>query len=171
MKNIVLGFIILSAVCISCTKKDETCNLNDLSVTASASEVTNLETYLATAGITGAQKHPSGFYYKITQTGTGKAIVNLCSVVTVNYTGRFTNGIYFDPTTPGATSSTYFRLGDVIAGWQKGLPLISSGGKITLYIPPSLGYGSSDVKNQATGAVIIPGNSILIFDIELVSVS
>jgi FKBP-type peptidyl-prolyl cis-trans isomerase FkpA len=55
-------------------------------------------------------------------------------------------------------------LGQLIVGWQKGLPLISSGGKITLYIPPSLGYGSA-----AAGS--IPANSILIFDIELISVS
>ena len=137
---------------------------NDSNITASASEVTDIETYLNTAGITGAQKHPSGFYYKITQAGSGKAIVNLCSIVTVNYAGRLTNGTYFDPTTPGTTRSASFTLGQVIVGWQKGLPLISAGGKITLYIPPSLGYGS-------TAAGSIPANSILIFDIELVNVS
>ncbi len=169
MKNILLGIIILSALYMSCTKKDETCNYNDSTITAPASETANVETYL-TAGITGAQKHPAGFYYKVTQRGTGKAIVNLCSVVTVNYAGRLTNGTYFDPTTAGTTSSASFQLGQVIAGWQKGMPLISSGGKITLYIPPSLGYGNVDVKDK-NNVVVIPANSILIFDIELVSVS
>lgn len=167
MKNIFL-FLVASVFFLSCTK-DNTCNYNYSTVVASASETANIETYLTANGITGAQKHPSGFYYKITQAGTGKAIVNLCSVVTVNYAGRLTNGTYFDPTTPGTTSSASFQLGQVIAGWQKGLPLISSGGKITLYIPPSLGYGAVDVKNN--GVVVIPANSILIFDIELVSVS
>ncbi len=164
MKNILLGFIILSAACLSCSKKDTVCNMNDSNITASASEIANVESYLSSAGITGAQKHPSGLYYKITQAGTGKAIVNLCSIVTVNYAGKLTNGTYFDPTTAGTTSSASFTLGKVIVGWQKGLPLISSGGKITLYIPPSLGYGSSP-------AGTIPANSILIFDIELVGVS
>jgi FKBP-type peptidyl-prolyl cis-trans isomerase FkpA len=163
MRNILFGFIILSAVCISCSKKDEACNIPDSTIIASAAETANVETYLTGAGITGAIKHPSGFYYKITQSGTGAAIVNLCSIVSVKYAGKLTNGTYFDPTTPGTTSSASFRLGDVIPGWQKGLPLISSGGKITLYIPPSLGYGSAAVGT-------IPPNSILIFDIELVSV-
>ena len=85
-------------------------------------------------------------------------------MVTVKYAGRLTNGTYFDPTTPGTTSTATFALWQVIVGWQKGVPLISAGGKISLYIPPSLGYGSVPKGS-------IPANSILIFDIELVSVS
>ncbi|HUS01008.1 MAG TPA: FKBP-type peptidyl-prolyl cis-trans isomerase [Chitinophagaceae bacterium] len=170
MKNIFLGFIILSAVFVSCSK-DETCKFNDSTVVAPASETTAVEAYLTANGITNAQKHPAGFYYKITQAGTGKSIVNLCSNVLVNYTGRFTNGTYFDPTIPGTTSSAEFTLDQVIPGWQKGLPLINAGGKITLYIPPSLGYGKDDLKNPNTGVVVIPGNSILIFDVDLVNVS
>jgi FKBP-type peptidyl-prolyl cis-trans isomerase len=171
MKNIVPAFILVITLFASCAKNDQTCNYNDSTVVASSSETAAVETYLTSKGITGAIKHPSGFYYKITQVGTGKAVVNLCSVVAVNYAGKLTNGTYFDPTTPGTTSSASFSLGQVIAGWQKGLPLINAGGKITLYIPPSLGYGSTDVKNPTTGAVVIPANSILVFDIELVSVN
>ena len=163
MKKFFFGFVILSAISFSCAKKDATCNYSDSNVTAPASEIANVQAYLTTNSITATQ-HPSGFFYKINQAGTGQAIVNLCSVISVKYAGRLTNGTYFDPTTAGTTSSASFALGQVIVGWQKGMPLISSGGKITLYIPPSLGYGS-----KATGS--IPANSILIFDIELVSVS
>ena len=163
MKKILFGFIILTSVFFSC-KKDTKCSYSDSNVTASASETANVESYLTSAGITGALKHSSGFYYKITQAGTGKSISNLCSNVLVKYAGKLTNGTYFDPTTPGTTSSAEFSLGQVIVGWQKGLPLISAGGKITLYIPPSLGYGSNPAGS-------IPPNSILIFDIELVAVS
>jgi FKBP-type peptidyl-prolyl cis-trans isomerase FkpA len=60
-------------------------------------------------------------------------------------------------------------LGQLIIGWQKGLPLIKSGGSITLFIPPSLGYGNQDIRNSS-GAVIIPANSNLKFTIDLVSV-
>lgn len=162
MKNILFGFIALSVVCLSCGKKDTTCSYNDSGMIAPASEVANVQAYLTTNSITATQ-HPSGFFYKINQAGTGAAVVNLCSVVSVKYAGRLTNGTYFDPTTPGTTSAATFTLGQVIVGWQKGVPLISAGGKITLYIPPSLGYGSS-------AAGTIPANSILIFDIELVSV-
>ncbi len=162
MKNILLGFAILSLVFASCNKEDKQCSFNDSTVTASASETANIQTYLTANGITGTTLHPAGFYYKITQAGTGSAIVNLCSQISVKYVGKLTSGVVFDQTTGAEVRN--FPLGQVIAGWQKGVPFISSGGKITLYIPPSLGYGSSPV-----GA--IPANSILIFDIELVGVS
>jgi FKBP-type peptidyl-prolyl cis-trans isomerase FkpA len=161
MKNILLGFIVLSAVCLSCSK-DETCSYNDSTITASASETAAVESYLTNANITGAQKHPSGFYYKITQAGTGSAVVNLCSSITITYIGKLTNGTVFDQSPVGQTRT--FILGELIPGWQRGIPLISSGGKITLYIPPSLGYGSAPHGS-------IPANSILIFDIELLGVS
>ena len=163
MKKILLGIIILSSISFSCSKKDTTCSYSDSNVIASASEIANVQAYLTTNSITATQ-HPSGFFYKINQAGTGQAVVNLCSMVTVKYAGRLTNGTYFDPTTPGTTSTATFALWQVIVGWQKGVPLISAGGKISLYIPPSLGYGSVPKGS-------IPANSILIFDIELVSVS
>jgi FKBP-type peptidyl-prolyl cis-trans isomerase FkpA len=47
-------------------------------------------------------------------------------------------------------------------GWKLGLPLIKAGGKIKLYLPPSLGYGNSVSGN-------IPANSILVFEITLVA--
>jgi FKBP-type peptidyl-prolyl cis-trans isomerase FkpA len=161
MKSFFFILIIIAAVSGSCSKKDQTCNLNDSNVSASAAEIASLQTYLSSNGITATQ-HPSGFFYKITQVGSGQAVVNLCSKITIKYVGKLTNGTIFDQTTAGATAT--FTLGQLIIGWQKGIPLISSGGKITLYIPPSLGYGSA-------GSGPIPPNSILIFDIELVGVS
>ncbi len=161
MKNFFFSIILFAAVSVSCSKKDQTCNLNDSNISASAAEIASLQTYLSSNAITATQ-HPSGFFYKITQVGSGQAVVNLCSKITIKYVGKLTNGTIFDQTTAGATAT--FTLGQLIIGWQKGIPLISSGGKITLYIPPSLGYGSG-------GSGPIPPNSILIFDIELVGVS
>jgi len=162
MKNIILALFVLSFVFTSCSKEDKKCDLVETNNTAPANETANVETYLSGAGITDAQKHPSGFYYKITQTGTGKPVVNLCSNITIKYVGKLTNGNIFDQSPSGETRT--FKLGGLILGWQKGVPLISSGGKITLYIPPSLGYGSAP--NQG-----IPANSILVFDIELINVT
>jgi FKBP-type peptidyl-prolyl cis-trans isomerase FkpA len=85
-------------------------------------------------------------------------------VVTTGYIGKFTSGSVFDQ----QTSFTY-QLGSLIEGWKKGLPLIGKSGSITLYIPPSLGYGAVDVKD-GQGHVVIPANSILIFDIDLIDV-
>ena len=157
--------IVLSCILAACSKsKDVVCNYNDSSVVAPANEIDSVKSYLATNNITAIQ-HPNGFFYKINSQGNGQAIVNLCSSVEVKYTGRLTNGSVFDST--GAGTAT-FQLGRLIVGWQKGLPLISKGGKITLYIPPTLGYGNTDVKDA--GVVIIPKNSLLIFDIELVDI-
>jgi FKBP-type peptidyl-prolyl cis-trans isomerase FkpA len=48
--------------------------------------------------------------------------------------------------------------------------MIKPGGKMRIYVPPRLGYGSQDLKD-ASGNVVVPGNSILIFEVELVAVS
>ena len=56
-----------------------------------------------------------------------------------------------------------FFLSQVIKGWQEGIPLIKKGGKATLLIPSSLGYGS-----HSAGS--IPANSVTIFEVELVDV-
>ena len=159
MKNIFLLSAFVVTILSSCTKKDAGCGFTDSTVIASAAEIQSVQNYLTSNSITGTTQHPSGFFYKVNLAGSGKAIVNLCSGVTVKYTGKLTNGTVFDQNATGAS----FTLGQLIVGWQKGIPLIISGGKITLYIPPSLGYGSQ-------GAGSIPPNSVLIFDIELLNV-
>lgn len=162
MKKILgLGFmIVLLTGCLKNTSSD-ICGYSDASVTATQSEIDSVQAYLATNGLT-ATKHSSGMFYSITNPGTGVSINNLCSVLRVTYKGKLKNGTTFDPGSD--TAAVNFQLGNVIVGWQKGLPLIKELGKITLYIPPSLGYG-----NQAVGP--IPANSMLIFDIDLLGVS
>jgi FKBP-type peptidyl-prolyl cis-trans isomerase FkpA len=103
-------------------------------------------------------------FYKITNTGTG-AVPGVCSGITVKYTGTLLSGSQFDQNTTGFSAV----LGQLIVGWQKGLPIIKAGGSITLYIPPSLGYGSQDIRNNS-GTVVIPANSNLKFTIELTAV-
>ena len=149
-------FAFLSAVALlsSCSKKvDDKCQYDPCAIAAPASEVTQLEAYLSSAGITTATKHCSGMYYVIENSGTGVQ-PNACSSVTVHYKGSLTNGTVFDE------RDYQFSLSGVIPGWTNGVPLIKKGGRIHLYIPPSLGYGS-----QPNGP--IPANSILVFDIDL----
>jgi peptidylprolyl isomerase len=95
-----------------------------------------------------------------TQVGTGVAAKD-GDQLTVNYTGKLQDGTVFD------SSKTPFEFtlggGQVIPGWDQGLLGMKVGGKRTLTIPPSLGYGE-----QGSGP--IPPNATLIFDIELISI-
>jgi FKBP-type peptidyl-prolyl cis-trans isomerase len=85
--------------------------------------------------------------------------------ITVNYVGAFTDGSVFDTSASHGAPFT-FRLGtgQVIAGWDQGIPGMKVGGKRRLTIPPSLAYGS-------TGSGPIPPNTTLRFDIDLVSIA
>lgn len=102
---------------------------------------------------------PTGLYYIIEEAGDSVQ-PDLTNSVTVFYTGMTTNGEIFDQT---GTSPRTFLLGNLIRGWELGLPLIGQGGKIRLFVPSRLAYGASQAGD------ICP-NSDLIFDVELVSV-
>ena len=162
MKKIIPFLLICSVALSSCLKKDKGCQYTSTTNVAPASEIQAIQNYLNANSITAIQ-HPSGFFYKIHNAGSGMA-PSLCSAVRVAYTGKLTNGNVFDSQT-----DVTFQLGVLIEGWKKGVPLIQKGGEITLYIPPSLGYGPSDIKDN-NNVVIIPGNSILVFDIDLLDV-
>lgn len=94
--------------------------------------------------------------------GTG-TLVKAGDTVTVKYTGTLANGTVFDSTEKQGGTPATFPLGNVIQGWQQGIPGMKVGGKRKLIIPPALGYGA-----QGTGP--IPGNATLTFEIELVDV-
>ena len=149
----------------SCKKSDK-CGFTDINASASAAEITHIQDYLSTNSITATQ-HSTGIFFHVDDPGTGNT-ASICSNITVNYTGTLlSTGTVFDSNNSGAGIS--FVLGQLIVGWQKGLPLIKNGGRITLYIPPSLGYGAHD-KTDENGVVVIPANSYLKFSIHLLDV-
>ena len=151
MKNTIC-FVILAILISSCGKDEKpTCDI--VTITAPANEIAALRTYIDTNNIV-VTADPRGFFYKINTPGTGDK-PTACSNVTVAYVGRLLNGNIFDQNTGLA-----FNLSELIAGWQEALPLIAKGGSMTLYLPPTLGYGPN-----AVGSV--PANSNLIFDISL----
>lgn len=166
LRKVLSGLFIASLLVASCVKSNTKCSYNDSSTVAPAAEVASLQDSLTKYNIT-ATKNATGFFYTVNQAGSGTSVTNLCSNVTVTYKGRFFNGAVFDSTVTNQVAT--FQLGQVIVGWQKGVPLISKSGDITLYIPPTLAYGPTDVKDQA-GKVIIPGNSYLIFNIHLADI-
>jgi len=153
-KKIIVAFVIVISFSGCLKNKEQKCTYDSCAYSAPASEIQAIQNYLTSHNITNAVQHCSGLFYVIDTLGTGDQPAS-CSLVTVNYVGSLVDGTVFD-------HGTDFTIGlnQVIAGWTNGVPLIKEGGKIHLYIPPSLGYGS-----QPYGS--IPGNSILIFDIHL----
>lgn len=119
---------------------------------------TDIQAYIAANNLV-AQKTASGLYYVINQVGTGKQ-PTASSNVTVAYKGYFTDKKIFDQSEANGIS---FGLNGVIPGWTEGLQYFKEGGKGILLIPSRLGYGSEDYSS-------IPGGSVLIFDINVISV-
>ena len=97
--------------------------------------------------------HPSGILYQIITPGD-TAKPNLCTSLTMTYTGKLMTGIQFDKGT------ITYSLKDLIVGWQIAVPLIGKGGKIKMVIPSSLAYGPN-----ANGS--IPANSPLYFEMSI----
>ena len=106
----------------------------------------------------------SGLKYTDLVVGTG-ATPQKGQTVTVHYTGTLENGKKFDSSRDrGAPADFRIGVGAVIPGWDEGLMSMKVGGRRKLVIPSALGYGTRGRPPD------IPGNSTLIFDVELLGV-
>jgi FKBP-type peptidyl-prolyl cis-trans isomerase len=105
--------------------------------------------------------------------GTGAAATpgSQVSVLYVGYLGTVSTSTIFDSSAAHGNQPLVFTLGaqGLIAGFQIGVNGMKVGGERLLSIPPGLGYGGKDV-TDSSGKVVIPANSTLIFDVELVNV-
>ncbi|WP_086476440.1 MULTISPECIES: FKBP-type peptidyl-prolyl cis-trans isomerase [Arenibacter] len=145
-----LLFVLTLTLVVSCGKNGETDfrAKNDSEIVAYL-EANNLQ----------AEKSASGLYYVINEEGDGVQ-PTATSEVTVAYKGYFTNGQVFDQSPSEGIS---FPLQRVIRGWTEGIQYFKEGGSGMLLVPSHLGYGSQDYSS-------IPGGSVLIFDVHLISV-
>jgi FKBP-type peptidyl-prolyl cis-trans isomerase FkpA len=103
----------------------------------------------------------SGLEYTVLSAGSGNS-PKASDEVTVNYRGTLLDGTEFDSSYKRGEPAT-FELARVIPGWAEGLQLMKPGGKYKLFIPPQLAY---DMRSPPP----IPPGSMLIFDVELISV-
>lgn len=103
------------------------------------------------------QVDESGIRFTTLTEGTGDSPL-VTSRVTVVYEGTYLNGTVFDTNESGIS----FVLSNLIEAWQIMIPTLQEGGSIKIYCPSRYCYGPS-------GSNTIPPNTILVFEIELVS--
>lgn len=115
--------------------------------------------YIAANNLT-ATRSITGLHYIIDTPGTG-AQPNATSNVTVVYKGTYLDGRVFDQSDANGIT---IGLNQVIPGWTEGIAYFREGGSGLLLIPAHLGYGSFTNRG-------IPGGSVLIFEIDLLSVN
>ena len=147
----------------SCLKNSGNCSFDACATVAPTVEIQTVQNYILSNSLVATQ-HCSGLFYRIENPGTG-AVPGACANIGVTYKAYFTSGTLLEQeTTPIGLS-----LGQTVRAWRIGMPLIKAGGRIVLYVPPSLAYGAQDVRDQ-NGNIVIPANSYMIFEVDLVSV-
>ena len=121
------------------------------------------EAYLAeSASKEGVVSLPSGLQYKVITPGDGPSPLTT-DKVKVHYKGSLADGTIFDSSYDRG-QPTSFTVSGVIKGWTEALLLMQVGSKWELTIPSKLGYGT-----RGSGG-IIPPNSTLLFEIELLAI-
>lgn len=104
----------------------------------------------------------SGLQYIVLEKGVGTEHPKPKTKVLAHYHGTLIDGTVFDSSTDRG-QPLEFGLNQVIRGWTEGLQLMVEGQKVRFFIPSNLAYG-----NRPAGS--IPGGSVLIFDVELISI-
>ena len=104
----------------------------------------------------------SGLIYQIDEPG-GEDKPTVDSEIVVYYRGYLVDGRVFDQSTDGFPlgSTRTIRPSGLIEAWKEGIPKLGRGGRMWMVVKPSLGYG-------VNGSQSIPGNSNLVFELELV---
>ena len=146
--------IIVLALCsfwfISCEKGSD----------FSGTEAEQIRQYIASKNLKVDDSTSTGFKLIYTKRNPSGSLPKSRQSVNLDYSGTLLSGKKFD------SGNFSFRLGidGVVEGFKLGVERVRVGEKATLIFPSSLGYGSS-------GTSGIPGNSPLVFDIEVLSVS
>ena len=103
----------------------------------------------------------SGLQYKVLVEGAG-ATPGPTDTVSAHYHGTFEDGRVFDSSVDRGEPID-LPVNGVIAGWQEALQMMKEGDKWRLVVPSELGYG-------AAGVGPVPGNTTLVFEVELIKV-
>lgn len=142
---------------------NETQNLKEAQTMTDAYTQENLSYLETNKAKDGVIVTDSGLQYRIIEEGDG-ASPTTDDFVTVHYAGRFIDGREFDSSIARGEPAT-FPAGRLIPGFTEALTLMQVGDKWEVTIPSEIGYGEA-----GAGGGVIPGNSTLIFELELINV-
>ncbi|MBA2406589.1 MAG: FKBP-type peptidyl-prolyl cis-trans isomerase [Chitinophagales bacterium] len=128
-------------------------------------EQQTIESYLSKNSLKG-EKTPSGLYVIVEDLGKGKQPMP-GNTVKVNYSGMLLDGTKFDSSLDPGREPFEFKIGagQVIKGWDEGIPHFKEGGKGKLIVPSGLAYGDRGAGEK------IPPHAPLVFDIQLLEVT
>ncbi len=109
----------------------------------------------------GVKTTATGLQYRVLKAGSGRK-PGPADTVTVHYAGKLIDGTEFDSSYK-RNEPIQLKLDGVIRGWAEGLQMMNVGSKYELVIPSDIGYGPQ-------GNQTIPGNSVLVFEVELLKI-
>ncbi len=164
--GLITGLTKCSTDAVVCTKSVAQATLDAVPKTQLAIDIGRISTFLSANSIT-ATEDPSGLRYVVTTLGTGQTPC-LSNTVTVSYSGKVLlatgpSAGTLATTTFDANSGVAFGLSGLILGWQIAFPKFPAGTSATLYVPSGLAYGTSSPTTK------IPSNSVLVFNVQLIS--
>lgn len=122
---------------------------------------TNAQYLAGNAGEDGVKTTKSGLQIKTIKTGEGKSPTD-DDVTLIAYKGTLRDGTVFDQ-----NEQAPMPVAGVVPGFSEALKLMQKGGKYKIWIPSDLAYGPDPKTNPQTGQVVMPGNSLLTFEVEL----
>jgi len=158
MKYILLIFI--SAFLFSCTEDSTT--VNRTKQEQLALDIVRINGYIQENNLTGFQSLDNGLHYKTLELGN-QEYPQVGDTLRVEYVGQLLNGREFDRNYTNQPFELILGSGEVIQGWELGLPYVDEEGEIILIIPSGLAYGNTSTNS-------IPENSVLIFRIKLLEI-
>ena len=178
LKKILILFLPALIALSSCSETDEATVIDTWvlenqtfisSIAAEAAADTSGEWKVFLAyGLDESKKWSAGYYVycKVIQSGTGTGSPSFNDVVSVNYSGRLMNDVVFSETytgefVPGQETPVELQLESCVSGFITALQEMVRGDVWEVYIPATLGYGSSST-------TLIPAGSALIYTINLV---
>lgn len=155
MKHLYLSVIAAVSVClVGCNPSTQRNSENNAPKDAGAA---------ATPANTDVKTTASGLKYQVLKQGTGTTSPKATDTVKVHYHGTLLNGTVFDSSVQRGQPIS-FPLNQVIPGWTEGLQLMKVGDKFKFEIPANLAYGPK------SPSPLIPPNSTLVFEVELLGI-